>query len=427
MSREFAVIDVETTGIYPKNDRIIEIAILRLDKQGQQLTEYTTLINPQRDLGPTHIHNITGAHVANAPEFQEVAGDILELLHGATVVAHNAVFDKGFVASEFFRIGIRLPEFPTICTLNLAAEIDGSIPSRRLVMLCNHFGIPLMNAHSAYADAEATAKLLRVFSNKLGGWEKLEDFIEYDDKETSCQGMPAIEPSGICYTRSDSMIDVERDRSFLSQMAMQLPSSSTGPKNVNEYMALLDEALEDRRLDEDEVCSLHGLALHLGLSSHDAGVVHTDYLASLVKEALSDRVITETEMEDLVDVQRLISVSGDVFHAIILREQKNAEKNNEDSLNQQQMDLRGKTICFSGTFRSRVGGVVTKKEGLEKLAEEAGLDIKSGVSKKLDFLVLADPHSMSGKAKKARQYGTRILAESVFLNYMGVNHPSTTA
>jgi DNA polymerase-3 subunit epsilon len=278
-----------------------------------------------------------------------------------------------------------------------------------------------MNAHSAYADAEATSALLGKFAERLGGWDGLSEFIEYDDEKIINLGIPAIEPSGICYTRSDAMIDMNRERSFLSRMVMQLPANSRKPKYINEYMALLDDALEDRRLDKDEVCSLHGLALHLGLSACDVEVIHADYLASLVREALSDRIITDTEMKDIVDVQRLLNVSDGDLNAIIQRERKHAEERAGGSVTNDQVNLQGKTICFSGTFKCSVSGVVLKKAGLEKLAEEAGLVVKGSVSKKLDFLVLADPHSMSGKAKRAREYGVKILAEAVFLKYLGLN------
>jgi len=421
MSREYAVLDVETTGIYPKNDRVIEIAILRLDGYGKKTSEYTTLINPQRDLGPTHIHNITGAQVANAPLFYEVAGDVAEMLRGATMVAHNAVFDKGFIFSEFSRIGIKMPELPVLCTLNLATVVDDSVPSRKLALLCHHFGVSLLNAHSAYADAEATAALLQKFSERLGGWESLEDFISGDGEELKHRSWPFIEPSGCCYTRSDAMLDVESEQAFLSRMVMKLPPASEENNNVNEYMALLDEVLEDRRLEEGEICALHGLALHLGLSSNIVSSVHVKYMTSVVKAALADKVITESEMKDLVDVQQLLGISDEQLYSLLEDEKKAVGEPSEELPDNKSVELKGKSVCFTGAFQCKVNGSVPNRDTVKQLAEDAGLMVKSSVSKKLDYLVLADPHSMSGKAKKAREYGVRILAETVFWKYMGLD------
>src|SRR3970040_13205 len=133
----FAVVDVETTGLYPKaNDRVVEVAVVQLSPAGTGLDEYATLINPGRDLGPTHIHKIAARDILGAPRFQEVAGDVLTRLRSAVVVGHNVRFDISFIAAECARIGCQLPEVPTICTLRLASELDLPLPSRRLEHCC---------------------------------------------------------------------------------------------------------------------------------------------------------------------------------------------------------------------------------------------------------------------------------------------------
>ena len=74
----YAVIDFETTGFVPeRRDRVVEIGIVLTDEEGAIEDQWTTLINPRRDLGPTHIHGITTAQVLNAPEFSDVAPHVL--------------------------------------------------------------------------------------------------------------------------------------------------------------------------------------------------------------------------------------------------------------------------------------------------------------------------------------------------------------
>lgn len=82
----FAVLDVETTGFSPLNgDRIVEVAVVRVGPEAT--VEYFTLVNPMRDVGPTHVHGLSDADVAEAPMFNEIVGDLLEVLSGAVMVA----------------------------------------------------------------------------------------------------------------------------------------------------------------------------------------------------------------------------------------------------------------------------------------------------------------------------------------------------
>jgi len=82
--------------------------------------------------------------------------------------------------------------------------------------------------------------------------------------------------------------------------------------------------------------------------------------------------------------------------------------------------LRGKTVCFTGKMLSQFKGERVTRELAEKLAAEAGLAVQATVTKRLDLLVVADPDTQSGKAKKARQYGVRIMAEAAFWNALGL-------
>jgi NAD-dependent DNA ligase len=84
-------------------------------------------------------------------------------------------------------------------------------------------------------------------------------------------------------------------------------------------------------------------------------------------------------------------------------------------------DLRGKTVSYTGELQSKINGQLIVRDVAEALAEKAGLIIANSITKKTDLLVVADPGTQSGKAKKARQYGIRILADSVFWRLIGVN------
>lgn len=80
----------------------------------------------------------------------------------------------------------------------------------------------------------------------------------------------------------------------------------------------------------------------------------------------------------------------------------------------------GTTVCFTGALKATINGDPVTREQAEEHAKRAGLIVLSSVTKKLNVLVVADPQSLSGKAQKARQYGTLIVAEAVFWSEIGV-------
>ncbi len=160
----FAVLDVETTGLSPATgDRVLEIAVLRLNRLGEVLGAYETLVRPARPVGATAIHGISEADVLHAPPFEAIAGDVLAALDGAVLVAHNAGFDLGFLDAECARLGLPVGDPLRICTVRTARRRCAGLARRNLAAVCRHLGVVLDDAHSAMADCRATADILRCF------------------------------------------------------------------------------------------------------------------------------------------------------------------------------------------------------------------------------------------------------------------------
>lgn len=157
---DLVVIDLETTGVYTPPHRICEIAMVRIH-QGQVIDEYSTIVNPQRDAGPIHIHQLTNAELRSAPAFLDIAGDVLDRVRNATIVAHYAPFEEQFLAAEFAHAGITMPVLPALCTHELARQLVPGGIECDLRTLCHQFRIPLVDAHTALGDARATALLVR--------------------------------------------------------------------------------------------------------------------------------------------------------------------------------------------------------------------------------------------------------------------------
>jgi ATP-dependent Lhr-like helicase len=162
----FAVLDLETTGFSPwLRDRVVEVAVVRTAPDGTVEESWTTLLNPGRDVGPTHLHGIRSGDVVDAPRFVDVAGDIAARLDGAVVVAHNARFDLGFLTAEYARLGATTPAWPTLCTLALSYHL-GLLGGGRLDACIAAEGLTHQDKHSALGDATATAGLLATYLSR---------------------------------------------------------------------------------------------------------------------------------------------------------------------------------------------------------------------------------------------------------------------
>lgn len=205
---------------------------------------------------------------------------------------------------------------------------------------------------------------------------------------------------------------------YIGELIDRLPISGETSEPVElEYLNLLDEILADRRITQKESMFLFDLAMDLRISKNKALILHQKYLSKLVRVALLDGMISEAEMADLRQVAKLLNVADNILSDLICYAH---EKNTIKIPVREWQKYIGKTVCFTGTLSSFYNGVQITREMAHKLAVEHGLIVKKGVTKDLDFLVVADPDSMSGKAKKARDYGTRILFEQTFWSILGI-------
>ncbi len=408
---------------------MIEVALLRLDERGEVIDRYATLVNPDRDVGATHVHGITAGDVRGAPPFAQVAGDVFSRFADAYLVAHNASFDRRFLYAEAGRAGIEVPEIPTLCTMMLAGRAQGRLPSRKLEAICAGLGIVLERAHTAEDDARATAMLFRTCVDRLGGWGEV-DFAQLCMKPAgrALSPWPSLPCCGRAYRRTDAARSARDRESFIPRLLARLPVSAPAASETSTYMALLDRVLEDRRVTPGEIHQLWELAQEIGLDQAQAMTVHRQYLADLFVVALADALITPAEQRDLDLVCRLLGLDeGAAAAARREAEQRlrggEGEGEGEGATRpaaQATEGLAGLKVCFTGSLGCIVEGRRATKELAKAYARERGLLVQTGVTKKTDLLVAADPDSLSGKAKKARAYGIRIVAEPAFWRMMRV-------
>jgi DNA polymerase-3 subunit alpha (Gram-positive type) len=169
----FVVLDVETTGLSPMQDTIIELGAVKF-VNGVEVAEFSQLINPMRPL-PGKIVEITGitdAMLTGMPTLDKVMPDFFEFCKGAVLAAHNADFDTAFVGRAFAAQGMKL-DHPVIDTLSLSRNLFRDQKSHKLAAVCKRLGVSLKNAHRAVHDARATALALTKMLEMLDGSRSL--------------------------------------------------------------------------------------------------------------------------------------------------------------------------------------------------------------------------------------------------------------
>ena len=164
----FVYFDVETTGLTPCfGDRICEVAVLRC-KGGEELLAYHTLVDPQRPISPgaLRVNRITAEDLKGAPLFKDVADDLLNVLSGGVMVAHNAPFDLGFLAAELATLNYPMMETTVVDTLALARRCY-SFHSNSLRNVARSLGFATEQLHRALSDVQLTRRVLETFVHDL--------------------------------------------------------------------------------------------------------------------------------------------------------------------------------------------------------------------------------------------------------------------
>lgn len=170
-TRSFASVDLETAGpngkegFDPVHGCIIEVGVVRYDENGQATGSYSQLVRPMPAAeesyrtGAVNIHGISWEDVAESPTWEQVAPQVGQSMSRATLMAHNARFEKKW-------LGHHLPGFdedtPTVDTLLLAQRNYGHLESHQLASVCEHLGVDYTDGHRAEHDARVAAEMFFV-------------------------------------------------------------------------------------------------------------------------------------------------------------------------------------------------------------------------------------------------------------------------
>lgn len=161
----FAVVDVETTGIRPGVDRIIEVAVIDTDGSGVEHGRWSTLVRPDDRPLEGRLRA-----VADAPTFEQIAGELIGCLGSGLIVGHNVRFDLRMIDAELRRIGVELPEVAFFDTYKVATQLNIDTPNRSLAVVCDALGVEFSQWHTAEGDADATARVAVALLDRAAGW-----------------------------------------------------------------------------------------------------------------------------------------------------------------------------------------------------------------------------------------------------------------
>lgn len=160
MQTHFTVVDLETTGLDPKRDKIIEIGAIQVEN-GEIKKTFQTFVNPGRKLSEK-VKELTGImdeDLEHAPSIETVIKDFLEFVDDECLVGHNILFDFSFLKRAAVNCGLTF-ERGGIDTLRLSRVFLLELQSRTLPALCQHFQID-HNPHRALDDVFATYMLYK--------------------------------------------------------------------------------------------------------------------------------------------------------------------------------------------------------------------------------------------------------------------------
>lgn len=401
-SPHFAVVDVETSSLSPKDGRIIEIGIVHLDPQGEVTNRWQTLINPgDGDSGKTSIHGIDATWLAVAPSFEDVAGDIVERLRDRVLVAHNAKFDTDLLEAEFNRLANPLGTYAPLCTMEVAQQL-GLPPklSSAAAALGHNF-----SHHTAVEDAEAAALIVAAgLSAGMTGHEN----ATLDDRV-----LPrGLTPSGRTAVREQAA-EAAWPRPFLTQAMLRAEGDSESyDADDDAYRDLLERALEDGVLDPDEQAELTDLANELGLTHARAMTLHRDLVLSMLDAALEDNRITAAERAEVEQAARWLGVDLSAWDEMVTEARARTKQRRQTY----QDFVSGKVVAFTGR-----GG--HPKDVREGLALKFGMSPRTRVTADTDLVVIGSESVDNKQTQAARERGLPVHLETTFWRKLGATPP----
>lgn len=382
---EVVVFDLETTG-FGLNHRIVEIGGIIWDYESDEVVgEFETLIDPQRALdGKAKEKNgLDYSDLTSAPLFEEIAPWLAKIFDRRPVVVHNASFDIPMINREFERAGLEFQLSQVVCTYILT--------NKKLALAASDVGYPLLRAGTAIEDARATLEVFRS-----------QDYRRAINGVTRTQHVAPTMQILEHRTLSRFQAGVTGEEYELETFSRHLEFEGLDPER--QFLSLLDEILEDMRIDPSEQDELNKFAYELGFSSAQVSQLKNRYLSSVKTAALRDGKITQKEADLINNLSTLLGFPANVM----------------PSSAQSEIELEeGALLCATGS--PIIDGKSVSKDEIRITVESAGFQFTDTLNKKsgVALLILPSEVSSSGKAQKAANWGIPTIDYETFLKRIG--------
>ncbi|MCV7379804.1 3'-5' exonuclease [Mycobacterium alsense] len=390
----FTVVDLETTGLNPETDRIVEIGLVKFSADGRTIDEFATLVNnPGSSREAIGVHRILDSDLVGAPPIEDVLREAFSFISGTVLVAHNFAFEGGFLSVAAWRAGIRLPDAVGVCTLETCRRhLDGRA-----------FGLPAMyktatgewahHGHTALGDARAVKEvllwLLRNAPSPL-----------YFTQEPRVAA-----PSPVLDTCQISCRPVPLVRASMADLLASFPQSTRtrrgDPRAIQSYRTLLDQSVHDGRLTMQEASDLARLAMATGVTGTRLRQIHRQAWDTAFAEE-KDRPwaaltpLRRREMYLLADALGLTDLASDVNAVIAAC--------SEPEPPPEARYLRALRVAIVGEDPEIVA--------LRERAESHGAKLAVHVTKTVQWLATTTPGSSDARHTSARKLGIPILDPS---------------
>lgn len=160
--KDYIVLDFETTGLSPTNNKIIEIGAIKVINNKIE-DKFETLINPKVTIPPfiSEKVGITNDMVKDKPFIEDIFKDFFNFLSDYNLVIHNAKFDMSFLINNAQNLGFNIKN-KALDTVSTAKNLFPELKKYNLAFLCNHFNISNPFAHRAMSDVLATYELYKI-------------------------------------------------------------------------------------------------------------------------------------------------------------------------------------------------------------------------------------------------------------------------
>jgi DNA polymerase-3 subunit epsilon len=288
-----AVLDLETTGLIPGHDRVVEVSVVHVDPGQEPRLVLDTLVNPMRRMAATEIHGITEEDVAHAPRFPEIAGALVGALSGRVVAAYNVYFDMRFLGLEFQSAGVD-HQPPHLCLMYLRPML-GLGARCKLDEACRLLGIAHEVQHVAGHDALASSKLWTRYhqimrERGVATYADLAKLRSYKFVE-SFENAPLPPPSNFKLPPCDRLC------SRSGHVQATVVDQARGA--LASYWDTLTTVVADLEITEEELAEALNERIRLGLKDEQIRAIHAKALASVLAQFAQDQWLDDREARKL--------------------------------------------------------------------------------------------------------------------------------